>query len=150
MLEHNSCIAIFTCVILLIIGVFTLAAISLINTRKNQKAVQEIMKYQIHINADINSSIPEILDLVITECFNDYRIKFLEPIEQGFINAEREIEIRNDLVKIVTGRISEATLDKLSLFYNINSIADILADKIYICVMNYVVDNNKNFLNVNE
>ena len=150
MLEHNGCIAIFACFILLIIGILTLAAISLINTHKNQKAVQEIMKYQIHVNADINSSIPEILDLVITECFNDYRIKFLEPIERGFITAEREIEIRSDLVRIVTGRISEATLDKLSLFYNINSIADILADKIYICVMNYVVDHNKDFLNVNE
>ena len=46
--------------------------------------------------------------------------------------------------------MSEATLDKLSLFYYINSIADILADKIYICVMNYVVDHNKNFLNVSE
>lgn len=150
MLEHNSCIAIFACFILLIIGVLTLAAISVINTHKNQKAVQEIMKYQIHVNADINSSIPEILDLVITECFNDYRIKFLEPIEQGYITSEREIEIRSDLVRIVTGRISEATLDKLSLFYNINSIADILADKIYICVMNYVVDHNKDFLNVSE
>lgn len=150
MLEHNGCIAIFACFILLIIGILTLAAISLINTHKNQKAVQEIMKYQIHVNADINSSIPEILDLVITECFNDYRIKFLEPIERGFITAEREIEIRSDLVRIVTGRISEATLDKLSLFYNINSIADILADKIYICVMNYVVDHNKDFLNVSE
>lgn len=150
MLEHNSCIAIFACFILLIIGILILAAISLINTHKNQKAVQEIMKYQIHVNADINSSIPEILDLVITECFNDYRIKFLEPIEQGYITSEREIEIRSDLVRIVTGRISEATLDKLSLFYNINSIADILADKIYICVMNYVVDHNKNFLNVSE
>lgn len=150
MLEHNYYIAVLACSILLIGGILILAGISIHNTRKNQQAVQEIMKYQINVNASIDRSIPEILDLVIMDCFNDYKIKFLEPIEHGFITAEREIEIRKELVSIVTGRISEATLDKLSLFYNINSIADILADKIYICVMNYVVDHNKNFLNVSE
>lgn len=138
----------FACFAIIAICTTILIAISIVNTKENQKAAQRLLKYQIDISAPIDKSIPEILDLVIMDCFNDYKIKFLEPIEQGHITAEREAEIRADLVVIITGRISEATLNKLSLFYNINSIADILADKIYICVMNYVIEHNKNFLNI--
>lgn len=148
--NHNYCAIIIACFAILVIGIIVLSAISIINTRQNQKAAQKLLKYQIDVNSNIDKSIPEILDLVIMECFNDYRIKFLEPIEHGHITAEREAEIRSDLVSIVTGRISEATLNKLSLFYNINSIADILADKIYICVMNYVIEHNKEFLNIDS
>lgn len=147
MLSYNFYIFII-CLIIFIAGIITLSAISIICTWKNQKIAQKLLKYQIDVNSTIDKSIPEILDLVITECFNDYRIKFLDPVENGHINAEREAEIRKDLIDIVTGRISEATLNKLSLFYNINSIADILGDKIYICVMNYVIAHNSEFLNI--
>lgn len=146
MLDYNNLF--FACFAIIAICTTILIAISIVNTKENQKTAQRLLKYQIDINAPIDKSIPEILDLVIMDCFNDYKIKFLEPIEQGHITAEREAEIRADLVVIITGRISEATLNKLSLFYNINSIADILADKIYICVMNYVIEHNKNFLNI--
>lgn len=148
--NHDYCGIIIACFAILVIGVITLSALSIINTRKNQKAAQNLLKYQIDVNSNIDKSIPEILDLVIMECFNDYRIKFLEPVELGHINAEKEAEIRSDLVSIVTGRISEATLNKLSLFYNINSIAEVLGDKIYICVMNYVIEHNKEFLNIDN
>lgn len=102
--------------------------------------------YQINVTSTIDGSIPEILSLVINECFDDYKIKTLLPLEEGYINSEREAEIRQGLVAMVTSRLSTATLDKLSLYYNIKNIADIIADKIYIVVLNYIVQHNKAFI----
>ena len=92
-------------------------------------------------------SIPEILNLIIQDCFTDYKVKTLLPLQEGFINATREDQIRQALVEMVSGRISNAALDKLSLFYNIQNIAAIMADKIYITVMQYVIDHNATVTN---
>lgn len=113
---------------------------------KHRKKIEELTLYQIHTSSNIDSSIPEILDLIIQESFTDYQVKYLAPLDEGFINEEREIEIRKDIVEMVTSRISNAALSKISLFYNINNIADILADKIYIMVMNYVTEHNSAFI----
>ena len=101
--------------------------------------------YKINTSAQIDGSIPEILSLVNDECFNDYKVKELLSIENEYINSEKEAEIRRGLTDIVTHRISNATLDKLSLFYNITDIAEILADKIYITVMNFAIAHNNQF-----
>lgn len=101
--------------------------------------------YQINVTSTIDNSIPEILSMVIRECFEDYQVKTLLPLEEGYINSDREAEIRRGLVEIVTSRLSSATIDKLSLYYNIKNIADIIADKVYITVLHYVVEHNKSF-----
>lgn len=119
-----------------------LIAIIIVLNNKNRQKVIELTRYQINTSSRIDSSIPEILDLIINESFNDYKIKELIPLNEGYINSKREEEIRTTLVAIVSRRISNAALDKLSLFYNIKNIADIMADKIYITVMNYVLENN--------
>ena len=66
-------------------------------------------------------------------------------LNEGFINSDREAEIRGEVINLVSSRISNAALDKVSLFYNVTNIADILADKIYIAVMNYVINHNQPF-----
>ena len=61
----------------------------------------------------------------------------------GYIDSDKEDDIRRGLAEMVTSRISNNALEKLSQFYNIANIADIIADKIYITGMSYVVDHNK-------
>jgi len=138
-------------VICIMVGVFLLTMIALATVvillnNKHRKKLEEITLYNINVNSQIDKSIPELLDIIISECFKDYRIKHLEPMEEGYIKEDREIEIRNDVVKIVSARISSASLDKISLFYNIENIAEVLADKIYIQVMDYVVEHNSKFM----
>lgn len=123
-----------------------LFALVIYSNNKHRKKLEEISLYQINVSATIDQSIPEILDLIIQESFTDYQVKYLAPMNEGFITEEREAAIRKDLVQMVSLRISNAALDKLSLFYNIKNIADIIADKIYICVMNYVTEHNSVFM----
>ncbi len=132
-------------IIILAIILVTLATIVVITNIRYKKKLLDMSMYQINTSAQIDGSIPEILSLVIDECFNDYKVKELLSIENEYINSEKEAEIRRGLTDIVTHRISNATLDKLSLFYNITDIAEILADKIYITVMNFAIAHNNQF-----
>lgn len=133
-------ICIFAVIVLCMLGIVVYS------TCQHRKKMAELMMYQINVTANIDKSIPEILNLIIQESFDDYQVKFLAPMNEGYLKPEREIEIRKDLVDIVTKRISSATMDKLSLIYNPRNIADILADKIYITVMKYVADHNSAFV----
>lgn len=121
----------------------SIIAVVLSNIHKNK--LEELSLYQIHVQATIDESIPEVLDLVIRESFSDYQLKSLYPLNEGYINSDREAEIRSELIALVSSRISNAALDKISLFYNITNIADVIADKIYIAVMNYVIEHNRPF-----
>jgi hypothetical protein len=132
-------LTVISVVLLAIIGMLTFVIMS---NWKHRKNMERLTMYQINVTSTIDSSIPEILSMVIRECFEDYQIKSLLPLEEGFINSTREAEIRRGLVEIVTSRLSSATLDKLSLYYNIKNIADIIADKVYITVLNYVIKHN--------
>lgn len=127
-------------------AIFCLLLFMVVETIRHRKRVEQLTLYQINVTSQIDSSIPEILDLIIQESFNDYQVKSLLALEEGYINTDREAEIRKDLVAMVTKRISNAALDKISLFYNIANIADIIADKIYIIVMNYAISHNSKFV----
>lgn len=131
--------------IVLAIVLVILATIVVITNIRYKKKLLDMSIYQINTSAQIDGSIPEILSLVIDECFNDYKVKELLSIESEYINSEKEAEIRRGLTDMVTHRISNAALDKLSLFYNITDIAEILADKIYITVMNFAIAHNTQF-----
>lgn len=120
---------------------------SIHSNNRHRKKIEQLTEYNIHTSANIDMSIPEILNLIIQDCFTDYKVKTLLPLQEGFINATREDQIRQALVEMVSGRISNAALDKLSLFYNIQNIAAIMADKIYITVMQYVIDHNATVTN---
>lgn len=132
---------------LFLIGLLVLGFLYYASSKKNRNVSSELVRYTANIQATIDSSIPKILDALIEDCFRDYQIKVLVPMQEMFITDEREKKIREDLVDIVTDRLSPVTLDKIGLFYNIREIDKIIADKIYITVMNYRVDHNAPYAN---
>ena len=91
---------------------------------------------------DIDDKVMAVLDIVINDCFKDYQILRLIPMQKMYITEEHEDRIRKDMVDMVTTRISPYTLEKLSLVYNPAHIAEVISDKIYIVVMNYVLNVN--------
>lgn len=123
--------------------IFGVCVLAVILNHKHFQSSERLTRYQINVSSQIDGSIPQILDLIINDCFDDYKVKFLVPLNLGHINSEEEDNIRRGLAEMVTARISNNTLEKLSVFYNIANIADIIADKIYINVMAYVIEHNK-------
>lgn len=112
------------------------------NNRKHQERLLELGRYSTNVQAVIDKNIPELLNDIIEDSFRDYEIMVLIPKNELYITDEREKEIRNDLVQKVVQRLSPMALDKISLFYNVHQIDSIIADKVYITVMNYVVSHN--------
>lgn len=112
------------------------------SNRKHQKEILELGRYSTNVQAIIDKNIPNLLSDIIEDCFRDYEIMILIPRNELYITDEREKEIRADLVQKVVNRLSPMALDKLSLFYNVHKIDEIIADKVYITVMDYVVKHN--------
>ena len=133
--------------IIIIVGVImamALAAliIQLVLNYKYRKIMIQQSEHRLHISAQIDKTIPELLEYIIQESFRDYEATTLVPLNEDYINEEREKEIRAELVNIVGERISPIALEKIAIFYNEGNIAKVIADKIYITVMNYVVEHN--------
>lgn len=116
--------------------------IQMVLNYKYRKIMLEQTEHKLHISAQIDKTIPELLEYIIQESFRDYEVTTLVPLNEEYINEEREKEIRSELVNIVGERISPVALEKISIFYNEENIARVIADKIYITVMNYVVEHN--------
>ena len=137
-------------VIIIAIAIFLLSIIALFIvfiafTNSYRKRIEKLTLYQINTSSTIDESIPQILEVIIQESFTDYQLQnFIS--NEGYINNERESEIRKDLVLLVSSRISPAAIDKLSLFYNVLNISDVIADKIYIIVTNFVANHNSQFV----
>lgn len=126
-----------------LIGILILLAMSIYTYKAVKNAELKLAKYEINTRSTIDSSIPAILDLIIDDCFTDYQVMILIPKNELYISDQREKEIRNDLVCKVVERLSDEAIEKISQFYNVKNIDKIIGDKIYITVMNYVVNHNK-------
>jgi len=116
--------------------------IQLVLNYKYRKIMIQQSEHRLHISAQIDKTIPELLEYIIQESFRDYEATTLVPLNEDYINEEREKEIRAELVNIVGERISPIALEKIAIFYNEGNIAKVIADKIYITVMTYVVEHN--------
>lgn len=133
------------CNLVFIIGfslLFILAIIYIILHHSIQKKILELNEFKVNADVIITEEFPKILDIMIMECFNDYNMMILVPKGEEFITDEREAEIRLDLAHKVSDRLSPRLISKLSAYYNIQSIGDIVAEKVYITVTNYVVRHN--------
>ena len=128
---------------ILAIGATVILILYHANNKRHQKELLELGRYSTNVQAMIDSSIPQILEFIINDAFQDYQIMTLIPRNELYITDEREKEIRHDLVEKVVNRMSPMALDKISLFYNVHKIDEIIADKVYITVMNYVVQHNE-------
>lgn len=131
---------------LLFIGVLVVLAFALKGYVDNKKALLALKRYEINVSTfPFGENITEILNEFIDECFQEYRIKQLVPDRDGmpeYITDEREKEIRDELVKIVSSRLSPVLMERLSLYYRADHIGSVIADKIYLTVMNYVIETN--------
>lgn len=126
----------------LAIGGTIILALFYRTNKSHQKELLELGRYSTNVQAMIDDNIPKILEAIINDAFRDYQIMNLIPRGELYITDEREKEIRSDLIDKVVIRLSPMALDKISLFYNVHQIDAIIADKVYITVMNYVVDHN--------
>lgn len=136
--------------IIIFVGIIIVFLLFYRETRKHNNELIRLTQYATNVQANIDSSIPDLLGKIIEDSFTDYQIMVLIPKNDQFIDSEQEKEIRDALTNKVADRISPNAIDKISLFYNPQQLGSIIADKIYITVMNYVVSHNALIMDQSE
>lgn len=86
---------------------------------------------------------PNILNNIINDAFDEYIIynKGFEK-EKEYIREKEEREIINEMINLVSSRLSENMIHKLESYYNKDTLSDIISSKIYMAVTAYVAANN--------
>lgn len=82
------------------------------------------------------------LDFIISECLEYYVTMYITPKNLYYINNNTETEIVNKLSEMVPSRISPTLYSQLSLIYDSNQIASVVGEKIYLKVLEYVIEFN--------
>ena len=103
----------------------------------------KLTKYQIDISSTIDENTPNLLENIIAEALQDYIILNPNISMEQYLNSEKEAEIRDGVSDFVSSRLSPASINKLSLYYNEETLHEVIAIKIYIAVTNYVVEYNR-------
>lgn len=133
--------AILNYVIVVFLIICVLGMISVVDTYLKRK--NEIYLYQVDTQHRLDKTPSDLLEEFINQCFIEYQLIVLIPKQELHINTDREREICTDLTARVAKYISPHLLAVVSQQYNTDMIHDIIADKIYIIVTNYVVSHNE-------
>jgi hypothetical protein len=81
------------------------------------------------------------LDALITECIIEY-MTMNGYDGDSFISMKQEDRIRTEIVNMVTAKISDNLILKLSTYYNKKIVYEIIATRVYTTIMQFVVTNN--------
>lgn len=98
---------------------------------------------KINIRSDIDETSFGLLDIFIQKQMDDYLVMNPKYLQSDYINSDMQTELNRGICKAVGEYMSPALYDKLELLYNKDSISDIIAKKVYIRTLYYVVDHNK-------
>lgn len=128
-----------------ILAIITLTLANLI-ARKFAKIIsnknlmdRDIEMYKIKYSED---EILTHLDFIITECLDYYITMNLTPKQLFYINNATEKELVTALGNMIPDRISPTLYSQLSLIYDSSQIATVIGEKIYLKVLNYVIEFN--------
>ena len=120
------------------LGVFFIAIYNRNNREKNR-----IQEFNITANLSIDHTIGEKLDKFISDGLTEYLILNINLLEGNqYINEEMENTIREGFTTFISDRISPIFMQQLSMYYNIDNIHQVIGNKIYIAVTNYVASMN--------
>ena len=107
-----------------------------INFEKDKLCAEVITKTTV-------SDIQEMMSMFVDECFNDFLFFHPDYVNTKYINEADEKKIMDEVTNILSARLSESFVRKISFYYNAQIISSIFADKIYIKVTDYVVSVNQ-------
>jgi hypothetical protein len=90
-----------------------------------------------------SKDVVDMLDKLIQDTLTEYILLNRAYEKTIYINSDEENKIRSEVSDMVVTRLSPTLKNKLALYYNEYSISYILANKIYMAVLAYVLQNNK-------
>ena len=128
---------------LTVVAIVVLGVALIVVYHIHKKELERLTSYEINVGATIDEEIPNILEKFVSNIFMDYRLKYLDMQYNGkYISDDIQKGIYKEFAALCGKRLSPAMMDKLSLFWKREAIAEVVADKIYLTVVDYVVTHN--------
>ena len=108
----------------------------------HKKSMLQLERDRLDLDTKLDLEFIDILDKMIMDTFNEYKVLNLA-YDQTYINTEKEEQILSEVSDLVAARLSTTFKKQLSLYYNPSVIPEVIGKKIYLIVMNYVIENNQ-------
>lgn len=131
----------FIAFLIIIIGIFFIKFTNdfiMIEKEKNN-----IKSFEVNVTTPNDNEAIESLNRLIDDALSDWIILNRGYKQDDYINSEEEKRITKAIGELVNSRISPILLDKLSFYYSSESLPEVIATKVYIKVLNYVIAVNK-------
>lgn len=125
------------------IAVFAVCAVVLtIEKIVHNRILRESAMFQFHSTINLTGDALEVLDDFIDKIFDEHIMLKGDYSNVPYINSTEEANLRQEIINKVSSRISSTMYYQLSLYYNKDSIPDIIGEKIYELVSLYVIQHN--------
>jgi len=131
----------FLALITSIIFILTFSWYLIVSSRNESKKIRQDY-YMINVNYKITPEDFALLPSLIEECFLEYLALNEAFKDTHYIDSKSEAEIVKHVSYKILNTISPAMIDKLSLIYNKDGLGELINEKVYLRVMQYVIENN--------
>lgn len=112
---------------------------------KELKSKRLLKEKELLLSIDIDNSTLQLIDSIITDSINTYRIFNFEGKEKIYISDKMQKDMISSILKDVLGKISPVLYEKLSMIYNREKFEDQIYLKISMAVLQCVVEINGSY-----
>ena len=103
----------------------------------------EFEKRKLDLEMEIDEMSFGLLDIFIQKCIDNYLVMNPKYGEMVYINSEEQTNLNKGVNKKVVDEMSESFYNRLTVIYEIDKLASIIAERVYIRTMYYIVEKNK-------
>lgn len=106
------------------------------------KEKNDIRRFEVNVTTPNDGEALKSLDDLINNTIAEYYALNIGYRNKG-INSKMEEDMQKEITKLVGERISSTLLDKLTFYYDRNTIDQIIANKCYIKITDFVISENR-------
>lgn len=129
--------------IIVLIAVFGLIAFYYIShKKKNDEKINKLTEYSINVSTVVDENTPDLINLIIEDCWTEHLAMNPKILDSDFIREESETDLIKEVSEMVIRRMSPVIVSKLSTFYNVNQLPDIITRKTYLHISSFTANFN--------
>lgn len=103
---------------------------------------RELAMLTLQLGTKIDRTVVDMLDEYLEEIFNDYVTQHPKYISAEYISEDMSNTMRDELVEMVSSRMSPYIYQQLAIYYNESSLTDIIANKMMQMLAMFMADKN--------
>ena len=129
------------CIVSMVFGILMLNRLIIV-LDEYLKEKNDIRRFEVNVTTPNDGEALKSLDDLINNTIAEYYALNIGYRNKG-INSKMEEDMQKEITKLVGERISSTLLHKLTFYYDRNTIDQIIANKCYIKITDFVISENR-------